>query len=152
MRSRASQLVFAPSRWIVLLACIVSSRVLAAQNATESAQSAFESAFGLNVPESIENQSAERADGSRAIKSPEAPLEIDDLAVDDKNSSTVAKTDEGIWITNRDDGDVIQFLPGSEEVKNVLTRKQESGGADAPSGVQGRMAGEKNGKYVRYGK
>jgi len=73
-------------------------------------------------------------------KNPETPLEIEDLAVvDEEDSSTVAKTI---------DEDPVQILP---EIKNILVRGHESGRTDAPF-VQGRMAGEKNGKYVRYGK
>jgi len=92
------------------------------------------------MPESIENHSAERDDGSHVMKNPETPLEIEDLAVVNEDSSTVAKT--------IDEEGLVQILP---EMKNILINEHESGRTDS-SFVQGRMAGEKNGKYVRYGK
>lgn len=68
-------------------------------------------------------------------KEPETPLEIEDLAV---GEGPVEKT--------IDDG---ESLP---ETGNALAGDET--GTDLPSvqGIAGRMANEKNGKYVRYGK
>lgn len=155
MRFRASRkqqdCVFALSRWIVLLVCVVSPPfapcLAVARNTSDTA---FEDAFGLNLPESVENHIAEeRLPASHVItKEAEAPLEIEDFAVEEekKNSSPVEET--------FDQEDVVQILP---ETGNTLATRDDESCTDLPSVVdvviQGRMAGkEKNGKYVRYGK
>jgi len=143
MRPRASwkelDCIFALLKWILLLACLLSltPRSIIAQNENET----FESAFGLNLPESNENLIAkENIDLPPQTK--EVPLEVEDLAVEEKELTPVEKKD-----------DVESSVQVLTEVENAFAAKGESA-VDSPT-VQiasGRIANEKNGKYVRYGK
>lgn len=145
MRSRASwkklDCIFALSKWILLFACLLSltPRSIIAQKENET----FESAFGLNLSESIESQSTEENIDSppQTKETKETLLELEDLAVKEKDLTSIEKED----VESPE-----QVLP---EVENAFAAKGESG-ADSPTvqKTSGRMANEKNGKYVRYGK
>lgn len=118
------------SRWILLLVCILSltSRGIIAQNKS------FESAFEL-----IEDESTEE---TVSLPPQEAPLELEDLAVEEKDLTSVEKKD--------DVKSTVQVLP---EVENAFVAKGETGADSLPvQRPSGRMAKEKTAKYVRYGK
>ena len=141
MRPRASWKeldgIFALLKWILLLICLLSltPRSIIAQNESET----FESAFGLNLPESNENLIAEE-NVDLLPQTKEVPLEAEDLAVEEKDLAPVEK---------KDDVENSQVLT---EVENAFAAKGESA-VDSPT-VQiafGKIANEKNGKYVRYG-
>lgn len=145
MRSRASwkklDCIFALTKWILLLACLFSltPRGIIAQKENET----FESAFGLNLSESIESQSIEENVDSppQTKKTKETLLELEDLDVEKKDLTPIEK---------KDVESPVQVLP---EVENAFAAKGESA-PDSPTvqKASGRMANEKNGKYVRYGK
>lgn len=147
MRSRASwkklDCIFALSKWILLLACLLSltPRGIIAQKENET----FESAFGLNLSESIENQSTEENFDSplqTKEETKEAPLELEDLAVEKEDLTPIEKTD-----------DVESPVQVLSEVENAFAAKGKSGTDSLTvQKASGRMANEKNGKYVRYGK
>lgn len=137
MQSRAWKkldCIFTLSRWI-LLACLLSliSRGVIAQNESET----FESAFGLNLPESIENQSTE---GDASLP-PQTKEELEDFTVEEKDLTSVEKKD--------DVANPVQVL---SEVENTFTAKGDIG-VDSLSvrKASGRTSKEKTGKYVRYG-
>jgi len=119
--------IFALSKWILLFACFLSltPRGIIAQNESKT----FESAFGLNLPESNENQNVEENVGS-----PLQMREVEDLAEEEENLAPVEKEDES----------PVQVLP---EVENAFEEKSESGVDSTIQKIPGRMANEKTGKY-----
>lgn len=121
-------------KWI-LLACLLSliPRGIIAQNESET----FESAFGLNLPESIENQSTEE----NASLPPQTKEELEDFVVEEKDLTPVEKKD--------DVASPVQVLP---EVENAFAAKNEiESNSFSVRKASGRMPKEKTGKYVRYG-
>lgn len=146
MRPRASRKghdrVFALPRWLVVLVCLVTLTLngVVAQNESET----FESAFGLNLPESIEDDNAKKNEGAPGAKEAEAPLEAEELAVEEREEdlTPIEKKDEG-------ENPPIQVPPRTEE---AFTSKDESGEVISSFVQSGKVTDEKNGKYVRYGK
>lgn len=144
MQPRASwkklDCIFALSRWILLLACLLSlaPRGIIAGNKSET----FESAFGLNSPESIESEGTEE-NASSPPQTKEALLELEDLAVAEKD------LDLRTPVEKKDD----VKSPVLPEVENAFAAKGETGADSLPvQKASGRMAKEKSAKYVRYGK
>ncbi|XP_011160726.2 protein mesh isoform X2 [Solenopsis invicta] len=141
MRPRASwrklDCIFALSKWILLFACLVSliPREITAQNTNET----FESAFRLNSPELIENESTEDSVGlppqTKAVH-----LELDDLVEEEENLGPVEKKVDV-------EESPVQVLPDVED----FAAKGNSG-TDLPivQKVSGKKANAKSGKYVRY--
>lgn len=143
MRLRASwkklDCIFTLSKWILLLTCLLSltPHGIIAQNESET----FESAFGLNLPESIENESTEET-VSLPPQTKGALLELEDLAVEEKDLTPVEKKD-----------DVKSPAQVSPEVENAFVAKGETGTVSlSVQKVSGSMGKEKTAKYVRYGK
>ncbi|XP_011644865.1 protein mesh isoform X1 [Pogonomyrmex barbatus] len=144
MRLRASKkldCIFTLSKWILLLACLISltPHGIIAENKTET----FESAFGLNLPESIENHSTGENVGSlpqlKEAEEVSHGREIEDLAEEEEDLTSVEKIDNG--------ESPVQLLPD----ENAFAAKGESGAKSPPiQSIAGKMANEKNGKYVRY--
>lgn len=143
MRSRASRkkldCIFALPKWVLLFVCLLSltpSDVIA-QNENET----FESAFGLNSRESIENENAGN-NGLSHAKEAETPLELEELGEKEKDLTPIEKKD--------DEENLVQVLPETENTFSLKESSVES--SPAVRRISGKMADEKNGKYVRYGK
>jgi len=119
--------IFALLKWILLLVCLLSLTPcgIIAQNESKT----FESAFGLNLPETNENQNIEENVGS-----PLQMREVEELAVEKEDLASVEKEDES----------PVQVLP---EVENSFEPKSESGMDSTIQKIPGRMANEKTGKY-----
>lgn len=103
----------------------------------------FENFFGLDSHESTASYNAEEnIESLPHEKKVETPLELEDLAVEEKDLTPIEK--------KNDEENPTQILP---EIENVFAPKGESK-SDSPfvQTISGKMANEKNGKYVRYGK
>lgn len=145
MRPRASwrklDCIFVLSKWIIFFTCLLSlmPNGIIAQNKT------FEDFFGLDSRESTASYNAEENIGLLPHeKEAEALTELEDLAVEEKDLTSIEKKDE--------EKNPIEILP---EIKNVFALKNDSEKVTVSPFVQvisGKMADEKNGKYVRYGK
>lgn len=105
----------------------------------------FEDFFGLDSRESTASYNAEEnIELLPHEKEAEALTELEDLAVEEKDLTSIEKKDE--------EKKPIEILP---EIKNVFASKNDSEKVTVSPFVQvisGKMANEKNGKYVRYGK
>lgn len=144
MRTRASWKelgsIFKSTRSIIFLFYLVfvTPNVIIALNENET----FESAFGLNSPESIENHDTAKQNELLLAKEPETSLETEDLDVEQKDiTSTEKKVNEE---------SLFQILPKTE---NAIIL--ESGPKESPLSIQSISVGktdERIGKYVRYGK
>lgn len=145
MRFRASRngldCIFTLPKWIILLTCLLSltTNCIVAQTESET----FESAYGLNVPESIEHHNTEENElPPPHAKEVEISSEIEDLTVEEKDLGPVEKKDG--------EENPTQVLPKTE---NAFPAKGESGtDLFSVQKISGGIAEEKNGKYVRYGK
>lgn len=104
----------------------------------------FEDLFGLDSHESTASYNAEENIELLPYEKETETLELEDLAVEEKDLTSIEKKDEGKIPT--------AIVP---EIKNVFAPKNHfEKETDSPfvQVISSKMAGEKNGKYVRYGK
>lgn len=145
MRSRASRkkldCIFASPKRIVLLACLFSFLMPHASTA-QIENKTFESAFGLISRESFEEHNSWENGSPTHAEEAEIPIEAEDLAEEETDLTPVEKSDG--------EENPIPVLPRTE---NDFTAKSEpESKSHAVETLSGKMADEKNGKYVRYGK
>lgn len=145
MRPRASwkklDCIFTLSKWILLLVCLLSltPRGIIAQNESET----FESAFGLNLPESIEKESTEEIVSLPPQTKETLEQELEDLVVEEQDFTPIDKEDVET---------PVQVLP---KVKNAFAAKgKDKTGTDSVivQNPPDKISKEKTAKYVRYGK
>lgn len=146
MRPRASREVFdciyALSKWTALLVCLSSltpNNVIAlSENGT------FKSAFGLDSAESIENYNAENDEPSlmREEVVAKMPLELEGFVTQKTVSAPVEKE-------NNSGANPVQVPP---EAEKALASDSFGLGVSPDVQISGKMADEKNEKYIRYGK
>lgn len=140
MRFRASRngLDFTLSKWIVLLICLLSLMPSGSIAQTES--ETFESAYGLNSHESIENHNTEENELSPPhAEEAETSSEIEDLAVEEQDLGPVEKKDG-------------EENPTSKTEDAFVARDESGTDSISVQKVFNGITEEKNGKYVRYGK